>query len=95
VLELEAGNWQVAKRYFQAAEELAFDANSRWDEEIMVSLAGLIATLRGRVRDARRLASKLVRLSFRLSGGEHECVAGAGSQRASRRGTMLKHVARR
>jgi len=59
-LELGAGNWGVAERYFQAAEELAFDANSL-DEGIMASLAGLIATLRGRVVDARRLSSEAIR----------------------------------
>jgi DNA-binding CsgD family transcriptional regulator len=60
-LELEAGNCDVAERYFQAAEELAFDRNSRWDDRIMPSLAGLIAALRGRVADARRLSSEAIR----------------------------------
>jgi DNA-binding CsgD family transcriptional regulator len=60
-LELEAGNWEVAERYFQAAEDLAFDANSRWVDGNMTSLAALIATLRGHVVDARRLASEGIR----------------------------------
>jgi DNA-binding CsgD family transcriptional regulator len=57
-LELEAGNWELAERYFQAAEELAFDGR---DEGSMASLAALIAALRGRVVDARRLASDGIR----------------------------------
>jgi DNA-binding CsgD family transcriptional regulator len=57
-LELEAGNWGVAERYFQAAEDIAFDGNSRWADANMTSLAALIATLRGHVVDARRLASE-------------------------------------
>ena len=57
-LELEAGNWKAAERYYQAAAELAFDANSRGDT---AALAGLIASLRGRVADARRLASEAIR----------------------------------
>jgi DNA-binding CsgD family transcriptional regulator len=60
-LELEAGNWEVAERYFQAAEDLAFDANSRWVDGNMTSLAALIATLRGHVADARRLGSEGIR----------------------------------
>jgi DNA-binding CsgD family transcriptional regulator len=51
-LELESGNWEVAERYFQAAEEL--DGNPP-------SLAGLIAALRGRVDEARRLTSEAIR----------------------------------
>jgi DNA-binding CsgD family transcriptional regulator len=60
-IELEAGYWDVAERYFQAAEELAFDRSSRSDDGIMLSLAGLIAALRGRVADARRLSSEAIR----------------------------------
>jgi DNA-binding CsgD family transcriptional regulator len=60
-LELEAGNWEVAERYFQAAEKIAFDGNSRGADGNMPSLAGLIATLRGRVEDARRLTNKGIR----------------------------------
>jgi DNA-binding CsgD family transcriptional regulator len=60
-LELEAGNWEVAERHFQAAEELAFDGNSRGADGNMPSLAGLIATLQGRVEDARRLTSEAIR----------------------------------
>jgi DNA-binding CsgD family transcriptional regulator len=59
-LELEAGNWEIAERYFQAAEELALDANDRWAVGIMPSLAGLIATLRGRVVEARRRISEAI-----------------------------------
>jgi DNA-binding CsgD family transcriptional regulator len=60
-LELEAGNWEAAERYYQAAAELAFDANSRGQEGTIAALAGLIASLRGRVVDARRLASEAIR----------------------------------
>jgi DNA-binding CsgD family transcriptional regulator len=60
-LELEAGNWEAAERYYQAAAELAFDADSRGQEGTIAALAGLIASLRGRVVDARRLASEAVR----------------------------------
>jgi DNA-binding CsgD family transcriptional regulator len=59
-LELEAGNWEAAERYYQAAAELAFDANDRWAVGIMASLAGLIATLRGRVVEARRRISEAI-----------------------------------
>jgi DNA-binding CsgD family transcriptional regulator len=59
-LELESGNWDIAERYFRAAEELAFDANDRWAVGIMPSLAGMIATLRGRVGEARRLISEAI-----------------------------------
>jgi DNA-binding CsgD family transcriptional regulator len=59
-LELESGNWEIAERYFQAAEELAFDANDRSAVGIMPSLAGLIATLRGRVVEARRRISEAI-----------------------------------
>ena len=60
-LELEAGTWEAAELYFQAAGDLAFDANSRWGDGNMPSLAALIATLRGRVVDARRLTSEAIR----------------------------------
>jgi DNA-binding CsgD family transcriptional regulator len=59
-LELESGNWEIAERYFQAAEGLAFDANDRSAVGIMPSLAGLIATLRGRVVEARRRISEAI-----------------------------------
>jgi DNA-binding CsgD family transcriptional regulator len=59
-LELEAGNWEAAERYYQAAAELV-DANSRWEEGSTAALAGLIASLRGRVADARRLSSEAIR----------------------------------
>ncbi|MGH2922322.1 MAG: LuxR C-terminal-related transcriptional regulator, partial [Gaiellaceae bacterium] len=60
-LELEAGNWEAADRYFQAAEELASYVNDRWTDGNMTGLAGLNATLRGRVVDARRLSSEGIR----------------------------------
>jgi DNA-binding CsgD family transcriptional regulator len=60
-LELAAGNWEVAERYMQVAEDLAFDADDRWTDGNMTLLAALIATLRGRVVDARRLASEGMR----------------------------------
>jgi DNA-binding CsgD family transcriptional regulator len=60
-LELEAGNWEAAERYYEAAAELAFDANSRGEEGSIAALAGLIASLRGRVVDARRLSSEAIR----------------------------------
>jgi DNA-binding CsgD family transcriptional regulator len=60
-LELETGNWAVAERHFQAADDLASDADSPWGDVIMPSLSGLIATLRGRVVDARRLLAEGIR----------------------------------
>jgi hypothetical protein len=59
-LELEAGNWDIAEGYFQAAEEIASDANSTWAGNLP-ALEGLIATLRGRVVDARRLSAEAIR----------------------------------
>ena len=67
-LELQAGNWELAERHFEAASELVFDSGTRWAEMITRSQAGLIAALRGRVEDARRLSTEAATLceSFHL-----------------------------
>lgn len=57
-LELRAGNWDLAERQLEDAWEIEFDGGGAWGEAHTLSQRALVAALRGRAEDARRLAAE-------------------------------------
>ncbi len=55
-VELGAGNWELAERHLDQAWELAFDGGDRFVECWVRGLRAALASLRGRVDEARELA---------------------------------------
>jgi DNA-binding NarL/FixJ family response regulator len=60
LLELSAGNWDVAESYFDEAWQLAFDGGDGVGEAMLAVCRAALAMLRGRVDDARRLGGEAI-----------------------------------